>query len=167
MPSLQRARYRYLLEHEVDGMEVEALNSGLEDERGFDLAALVGAEPLAEQLAAGMIQVDVARPERFDSFATCLEILSIYMSEYISGVEVAEDLDATGRRRGVRCWRYVARRGEVIKVPLHWALDLERQVVPGGEDLDALRVMWPTLPQWARNSYKLTYDELADLDSGG
>jgi hypothetical protein len=151
---------------EVDAVDLESLCSGLEDEPGFNLADLLGAKDLAAMLASGEIRFDVPRLDRFHGFGTCVEVISVYLSEYVSGIEVVEELDASARRTAVRCWRYVGRRGELVKVPLEHAISLTREVLPGREDVAALRAMWPELPQWARDAYKLSFDGLADLDSG-
>src|SRR5260221_9072065 len=156
-------RFRYVMNVEVDAMDLEPLQSGLEDEPGFQLGRLVGEKELGAMLADGELRFDLTVEARFHDFGACLEVLSVYLSEYLSGVEVVEELDGAGRRASVRCWRYVGRRGELIKVPLEHAISMGREVVPGREDVSALREMWPGLPQWARDAYKLTFDELADL----
>ncbi len=161
------ARCRYLMDHEVDAMDLEPLRSGLEDEREFALAALVGERALAEMLRDGMLRFDVTRPEPFAAFAKCIEILSVYLPEYVSGIEILEALDAAGRRRSVACWRHIGRSGELARVALDHAVSVGREIVPGGEDVAALRAGWKDLPRWARDAFKLTYPELRDLDSRG
>jgi hypothetical protein len=152
---------------EIDAMDLEPLASGLEDEPSFCLPALVGKDAFAHMLELSRLEFDARAKDRFHGFGESLSVISVYLSEYVSGVEIVEELDASGRRSSVRCWRYIARRGELVKVPLEHAIGMDREVVPGLEDVAALRAMWPDLPQWARDAYKLTFDELADLDSGG
>ena len=155
------------MDHEIDAMDLESLTSGLEDEPDFSLGALLGHEALAAQLTEGALMFDVVTSERFEPFGKCIEILSVYLPEYVSGIEIAESLDGAGRRRGVECWRYVGRSGEVVRVALEHAIGFDRGVVAGAEDVADLRARWRELPQWARDAFKLTYGELADLDSRG
>src|SRR2546430_3422765 len=100
-------RYRYVMSQEIDAMDLEPLVSGLEDEGGFSLAELTGKDALAQMLSDGDLTFDLTVRERFHGFADCISILSVYLSEYVSAVEVVEDLDAALRRSSVRCWRYV------------------------------------------------------------
>ncbi len=160
-------RYRYLIDHSISREELEPLQSGLEDEAGFRLAELVGKSALEQMLHAAHLEVDVTVAERFFAFGAAIEILSVYLPEYVSGVEVVELFDAGLRPARIEVWRYVGRRGELLTVPLSYALSLQREVIAGKEDLVQLRQLWPRLPQWARDGYKLSYDELADLDAGG
>jgi hypothetical protein len=160
-------RYRYLLRHSISGEDLEALTSGLEDEREFRLPELVGVDAVSAMLKDGELDVDVEVSERFFAFGGAIEILSVYLPEYVSGVEIAETLDLGLKRTRIECWRYIGRQGELVAVPLSYALSLTREIIPGKEDVAALRKNWRDLPQWARDAYKLTFDELADLDSGG
>ena len=160
-------RYTYAMDHDISGEDLEPLSSGLEDERGFVLGELVGQNELAKMLGAAHLDFHVTVAERFRPFDQCIEILSVYLPEYVFGVEVVEELDVGLKRSSVRCWRYIGRRGEVVKVALEYAVSLNREILPGREDVASLRAMWTTLPQWAQNAYKLTFDELADLDVGG
>jgi hypothetical protein len=160
-------RYRYLLRHSIAGEDLEPLTSGLEDESGFRLGEVVGVPEVARMIAEGELDVDVQTTERFFAFGGAIEILSVYLPEYVSGVEIVEEFDVGLRRTRIECWRYIGRQGELIAVPLEFALTLTREIVAGKEDVRALRAMWRELPQWARDAYKLTFDELGDLDSGG
>lgn len=158
-------RYRYILRHTVSSEDRETLESALEDEPGFRLGELAGADAIAEMLRALELEVDVTRSQRFFGFGPSIEAMSVYLPEYVSGVEVVEERDALGRTSRIECWRYIGRRGELLVVPLLYALTPEREVVPGTEDVSRLRAQWPQLPLWARNAYKLTYAELGDLSS--
>lgn len=160
-------RYRYLLDHPISLDELEPLQSGLEDEQEFRLAELVGAPRLGEMLDRGYLSIDLTVEERFFAFGPAIRILSVYLPEYVSGVEVVEELDFTHRCSRIECWRYVGRGGDLLTVPLQYALSIERAVVVGREDPAVLRRMWAELPQWARDGYKLSFGELADLDAGG
>lgn len=160
-------RYHYRLDHSIAGEDLEALCSGLEDEAGFRLAELVGQQALAAMLEEGELRLDVRTAQRFFAFGPSIEILSVYLPEYVTGSEVAETLDHGLNRSRIECFRYVGRRGELITVPLEYALSLEREIVVGHEDLPRLRAMWHELPTWARVAYKQTFvEELGDLDAG-
>src|SRR6266513_1312283 len=115
-------RYRYLLQHSISGEDLEALTSGLEDEREFRLAELAGAAPLAQMLKDGELDIDVETGERFFAFGGAIEILSVYLPEYVSGIEIVEELDIGLKRTRIECWRYVGRKGELITVPMQYAL---------------------------------------------
>jgi hypothetical protein len=160
-------RYRYIVQHPISGEDLEPLVSGLEDEQDFRLAELIGQDALKGMLATGEVEIDVTVPQRFFAFGSCLAILSVYLPEYVSGVEVVEELDLGHRRSKVECWRYVGRQGDLLTVPLQYALSLDREIIAGREDVAQLRLLWRELPDWARVAYKLTFDELADLDAGG
>ncbi len=160
-------RYRYVFDFWVSGEDREALESGLPDEPDFRLGELIGPEPLAKMVAEGHFDIDVTTADRFFAFGPSLAIVSVYVPEYVAGVEVAEELDFGSRRTRIECWRYVGRSGELLTVPLTYALTLDREILPGREDIAALRKLWPELPQWARDAYKLSFEELSDLDSGG
>jgi hypothetical protein len=160
-------RFRYLLEHSIAGEDMEPLRSGLEDEGGFRLQELVGRDVLEKMLDEGELEIDALVNERFFAFGPSIEILSVYLPEYVIGVEVAETLDHGLNRRRVECFRYIGRKGELVTVPLEYAVSLDREIVPGHEDLSRLRQMWRELPTWARVAYKQTYVvELGDLDAG-
>ncbi len=160
-------RYRYLLDHPISQEDLESLQSGLEDETDFRLAELVGKDDLARMLDRAHLLFDITVGQRFFAFGGAMEVLSVYLPEYVSGVEIVEELDHGLRRSRVECWRYVGRQGELLTVPLTFAVGLDREIIAGKEDTAALRKLWRELPQWARDAYKLTYDELADLDAGG
>lgn len=160
-------RYRYLMNHAVSGEDLESLVSGLEDEREFRLAELVGAGELKQMLDIGLLKFDVESDKRFFNFGGSIAIVSVYLAEYVTGVEVVEVLDFAHKRSRVECWRFIGRQGELVTVPLEYAVALDREIIPGREDLARLRELWRELPGWARNAYKLTFDELADLDAGG
>ncbi len=159
-------RYRYLLDHPISQDELEPLQSGLEDEADFRLAELVGRDALAQMLAGAHLRVDVTVNQRFFAFGNAMGVLSVYLPEYVSGVEIVEELDHGLRRTRVECWRYVGRQGELLTVPLQHAVGLDREIIAGREDVETLRRLWRELPQWARDGYKLTYAELSDLDGG-
>lgn len=160
-------RFRYVLQHSIAGEELESLRSGLEDEGGFRLHELVGKGSLEKMLDEGELEIDAWVNERFFAFGPGIEILSVYLPEYVIGVEVAETLDHGLNRRRVECYLYIGRRGELVTVPLEYAVSLDREIVPGQEDLPRLRQLWRELPTWARVAYKQTYVvELGDLDAG-
>jgi len=160
-------RYRYVFDFQVAGEEREAVESGLPDEPAFRLGELVGPGPLAAMVEEGHFDFDLTVEERFFAFGPSLAVISVYAHEYVTGIEVVEELDFASKRTRIECFRYIGREGELLTVPLQYALTLTREVVPGREDVEALRRMWRELPQWARDAYKLTFGELSDLDSGG
>jgi hypothetical protein len=55
----------------------------------------------------------------------------------------------------------------LVTIPLEYAIGMDREIIPGREDLARLRAMWRELPSWTRVAYKQTFiAELGDLDAG-
>src|SRR5690349_5103417 len=104
-------RYRYLVDHPISQEDLEPLQSGLEDEAEFRLAELVGRDELARMLADAHLSIDVTVSQRFFAFGGALGVLSVYLPEYVSGVEIVEERDHALKRTRVECWRYVGRQG--------------------------------------------------------
>ncbi len=152
------------MDHEVEAVDREPLRDAVVRSRGLPLAALVGEAPLLQMLDEGWLRFDARRREPFADFGRCIAELSTVLVD-VSGIEIEERLDPSGRRVAVRCWRHLGHGGDSVCLPLGHAISLSREVVPGGEDLGAVRASWPDLPRWAREALRIEHPELRDLDA--
>lgn len=156
-------RCRYLVRIDVDAMDREPLQSGLEDERGA-LHALLPNGALEAQIERGHVEVDAWRDAPVSGFGDALAAVSAYLSQIVDGFVVAEELDEHGGRVDVQCARYIARQGEWIAVPLkHTVAFPSGDIVPSREDVRTLEGLWEKLPQWARDGYRQSFPELCRL----
>lgn len=153
--------YRYLMDLEIDGVDRGHLADAIEDE-DFPLADAMGAEELDARIRAGRLAIDAETDERLEWFARTIEILSIYLSTYVTGLEIAESRE-DGERR-VEVLKYAGRRGEVIAVPLTWSVAFPSgEIEPGEEDEAWLEKNWSALPRWAQDAYRLKFPMLRRL----
>jgi hypothetical protein len=156
-------RCRYLAQIDIDAMDREPLQSGLEDEPGA-LHALLPNGRLEEQIEHGRVEVDVTRDEPMAGFPEALASVSAYLSQIVDGFVVAEELDAHGGRVDVQCVRYIARLGDWVAIPLgHTVAFPSGEIRPSREDPRALAKMWGQLPQWAKDGYRQSFPELCEL----
>ncbi len=154
-------QYRYDLRVEIPATDVGVLVDALEDE-AFTLRNVIGAKELERQIRAQELVVAVTTEDRFATFDKDIEILSVYLSQYIIGREIvitptlgAPKLDGA---------LIVGRRGETERVDLdlRWDAD-EEAVVDEGEDLVKLAARWSTLPEWLRSSMRIKFPRLSAL----
>ena len=89
--------YRYVLDQEIDGSDAEHLVHALEDEE-FPIRELIGEAQMVAQIKDGALAFDHASSERLAWFGECIRTLSVYVSEYIIGLEFAEGRNAEGSR---------------------------------------------------------------------
>lgn len=155
--------YRYLMDLEIDGVERGHLADAIEDE-DFPLADAMGAEELDARIRSGRLAIDAETEDRLPWFAQTIEILSIYLSTYVTGLEIAESRDASGTRDGVEILKYVGRKGDVIAVPLEHTIAFPSgEIEPGEEDVTHLEKNWSALPRWAQDAYRLKFPLLRRL----
>jgi hypothetical protein len=154
-------RYRYLIEQDIDDSDASHLIDALEDE-DLGLRDEIGEASLADQIRGGRILFDAVREAKLEWFKGTIEVLSIHLSQYIYGLEVAETRD-DGRRR-IEILKYIGRRGEVITVPLTHTIEFPSgEVRPGLEDLTWVQSNWRTLPRWAQDGFRIKFPELRRL----
>lgn len=154
-------QYRYDLKVEVPATDVGVLVDALEDE-AFSLRTVLGAKELERQIREQEIVVGVTTEERFPSFDKDVEILSVYLSQYIIGREMI--ITPTLGAPRIEGWLVVGRRGETERVDLdlRWDAD-EEAVVDEGEDVAKLAARWSTLPEWLKASMRIKFPKLAAL----
>jgi hypothetical protein len=155
--------FHYLFEHEVDGSDAEHLIDALEDEE-FPIREELGERAMVHAIREGLLSFDRESDQQLHWFPKCLETLSVHLSEYITGLEIAEGRNQAGIRVEIEIRKYVARRGEVIAVPLDHQVDIKTgEIDPLSENLAYLTANWNTLPRWAQDAYRLKFPELRRL----
>lgn len=154
-------QYRYDLKVEVPATDVGVLVDALEDE-AFTLRTVLGAKELERQIREQEIVVAVTTEERWPTFDKDVEILSVYLSQYIIGREMI--ITPTLGAPRIEGWLVVGRRGETARVDLdlRWDAD-EEAVVDEGEDVPKLAARWAELPEWLRSSMRIKFPKLAAL----
>lgn len=155
--------YRYLLAQEIDGSDIENLIDSLEDEE-FAIREVLGEAEMNARIRAGLLSFDHPSDVPLPWFGECLRVLSVYLSEYIRGLELAEGRNHADIRVEFEVRKWIARTGELIAVPMVPKIDFATgEVSPGEEDLRYLEAHWPELPRWAQDGYRLKFPELRRL----
>jgi hypothetical protein len=154
-------RFRYLLSVEIHPTDAAVLRDALEDEP-FGLKKRMGAAALNRQIDAFEISVDTVSTERWEDFDKDIEILSVYLSEYIEGTEI--EIEDTAGAPVLHAWKIVGRRGEVIRLEREVQWDAkESAIVIGEEALKPLEKRWKSLPEWVRDGMRAKHPHLRDL----
>jgi hypothetical protein len=155
--------YRYLLQQDIDGSDAEHLVHAIEDEE-FPIREIIGEKTMVEQIKEGMLSFDYESNERLPWFGESIRTMSVYISEYIIGLEFAEGRNAEGSRIAVEIRKYVGRRGDLISVPLTHSIAFPTgEISPGPEDIRYLETHWQELPRWAQDAYRIKFPELRRL----
>jgi hypothetical protein len=153
--------YWYDLSVEIEPTDVGVLVDALEDEP-FALRELLGARELERRIRSRELVVRERVTERWDGFDRDLEVLSIYLSQYIVGRELV--LRGTRGAPVVTGWKVVACRGEVVRLDLDVLWDHRtKEVVDHGENLEAIAERWSSLPEWLRASLRISHPSLRAL----
>ncbi len=154
-------QYRYDLRVEIPATDVGVLVDALDDET-FTLRSFLGPKELERRIREQELVVDVTTEERWPSFDKDIEILSVYLSQYIIGREIViEPTQGAPRLQG---WLIVGRRGETERVDLDLRWDAtEEAVVDEGEDVEKLAARWEALPEWLKSSMRIKFPKLAAL----
>jgi hypothetical protein len=152
--------YRYLLSHEIEGSDQNHLIDALEDEE-FALFDELGEDVVNAQIREGKIEFAKETESRLPWFREVISVLSVHLSEYIYGLEVAEDRES-GRR--IEILKYIGRRGDVIAVPLTYTIEFPSgEITPGLEDTGWLESNWAKLPRWAQDGFRIKFPPLRRL----
>lgn len=155
--------YRYLLDLEIDGSDRSHLIDALEDEE-FPLRELLGEKAMVEQIQEGELKMDVTSEKPIRWFAKVIEVLSVHLSEYVIGLELAEGRNAEGTRVQVEVRKYAGRMGEVIAVPLEHKIEFPSgDITPLEEDVKWLEGHFSELPRWAQDAYRIKFPQLRRL----
>jgi len=153
--------YAYELRVEIEPTDVGVLIDALEDEP-FALRDYLGEEELVRRIRSRELVVETRVAERWTEFDRDLEVLSIYLSQYILGREIL--VRPTRGAPILKGWKVVARRGEVVRLDLDLLWDPRaEQIVCHGEDLGAVVARWTEFPEWLRSALRITHPRLRAL----
>jgi hypothetical protein len=158
MPS-DKPHWLYKLHLEIHPTDAAVLRDALEDEP-FGLRKRMGAAALNRMIEAFDIHIDSTSAERWEDFEKDIEILSIYLSEYISGTEI--QVEPTKGAPILHAWKIVGRRGEVVRLELEASWD-GKEVVLGEEEIGPLEKRWASFPEWVRDAMRLKHPHLREL----
>ena len=153
--------YRYRLKVEVEPTERETITSALEDEP-FELGERLGLAPLLAQIEEGELDVETSSETQLAHFDRDIEMLSVYLPQYIIGKEVF--VRPTPGAPILVGWMIVGRAGQVVRLALdvRWEPNAE-QIVDGGPDVDAVIARWAELPEWVRDAMRMGHPRLRAL----
>src|SRR5688572_29923579 len=122
----------------------------------------MGEDVVNAQIRDGNLLFQSETTERLPWFRDVISVLSIHLSEYIYGLELAEDRE--GGKRRVEILKYIGRRGDVIAVPLTYTIEFPSgDVTPGLEDTNWLEANWTKLPRWAQDGLRIKIPPLRRL----
>lgn len=156
--------WRYDLRVELRGTDRETLQDCL-DHEDLVLFECVEREEVYRQFAEGRFVFAQSFPAPFPAFASDLSTLSTYLSQTVTGIEVAERYTDRDTTDDVRAWKIVAQRGEWVKVPLlveplgggKFKVDQDM------DDQEVLAAHWHEYPRWFRDGMMFKYPRLRDL----
>lgn len=153
--------WRYSLQLEIDAMDAPVLVDALEDE-DFSIRPRIGARELERRIRDGLLDFEAYSVERLEGFEHDIEILSVYLSQYVIGREL--EVHPTRGAPLLRGWKIVGRQGEVVRL----ALDLrwnagEQRIDDLDEDVADLTARWSELPEWMRDAMRLKHPGLRRL----
>lgn len=153
--------YRYRMQVDVEPVDARMLRDALEDEP-FGLRERYGMAEIERQITDFELVVDTSSMERWDDFQSDLEILSVYLSQYVTGHEI--EVVPTRGAPLLKAWKLVACRGESVRLDCDVLWDpREGRVDLHGENLEAVVDRWSDLPEWLRNALRLKYPKLSAL----
>ncbi len=160
-PPSQQPYFLYRLHVDIEPTDAPVLRDALEDEP-FGLRYRIGQHALNRQLSEYELSVNAHSSQRWDDFDKDIEVLSVYLSQYIVGYEM--QVRPTAGAPLLDGWKVVGCRGEVVRllIGLEWNAR-EEQVVIHQEDIADLTKRWEQLPEWLRNAMRLKYPRLSAL----
>lgn len=147
--------FRYRLQVDVEPTDAPVLKDALEDEP-FGLRERYGLAEVHRQLDEHNLFFEAASLSRWDDFDSDLEVLSIYLSQYIVGFEVS--VRPTAGAPLLRAYKVVACRGELVRLEAEvvWQ-PREQSIELGEEDLGDLVRRWNDFPEWLRNAMRFKH----------
>jgi hypothetical protein len=156
--------WRYRVDLPVAGSERQGLVDALEAE-DLGLFEDMPREDVYRAIRAGRLRFDGAREAPAEGFAADLAVLSLFLFQVVSGLEIAERHVSETATDAVSAWKVLARRGEWVKVPLLVAADGEGRfrLDPDAEDLEAVRARWHAYPLWFRDGMRRKHPPLRSL----
>src|SRR5262249_47297103 len=130
----------------------------------FPIREVLGERAMNAQIKEGQLKLDVESDQRLPWFGECIKTISVYISEYVIGLEFAEGRNAEGSRVQVEVQKYVGRRGELIAVPMTHSIGFPSgDIAVGEEDTAYLTAHWGELPRWAQDAYRIKFPMLRRL----
>ena len=156
--------WRYFLRVDVNGADRQNLPDCLEAE-DLALFGFLPREEVYEQIRSGALVLAASGHVPFQSFASDLAVLSMYLFQVIKGVEVAERHVAEDEVDDVRAWKIVARQGEWVKIPLCVSCDDDGRfhVDEEADDLEIIRARWASYPLWFQDGMRRKHPSLRAL----
>jgi hypothetical protein len=115
-----------------------------------------------QQIEDGALDVEVSSETQLTRFENDVEVLSVYLPQYIIGKEVF--VRPTAGAPILLGWMIVGRSGQVVRLALdvRWDANAE-QIVDGGPDVDAIVARWAELPEWVRDAMRISHPRLRSL----
>jgi hypothetical protein len=156
-----QTHYRYRLRVEVEPTDASVLKDALEDEP-FGLRQRYGLAEIHRQLDEFELVFEAASAARWEDFDSDLEVLSVYLSQYIVGFEV--HVRPTAGAPLLRAQKVVACRGEVVRLEADvlWQ-PREQEIELGQEELTDLVRRWEAFPEWLRNAMRIKHPRTRGL----
>lgn len=155
------AYYRYSLRVEILATDAAVLLDAIEGEP-FGLAKRLGAEEINRQIRELQIDIQVTSPSRWEDFESDINILSVYLSQDITGLEI--HVEPTGDAPKLEGWKIIGRRGETVRLKLDLAWDAsDRSIINDDEDIEDAARRWNTLPEWAQVTLRAKHPKLGAL----
>ncbi len=153
--------FRYQLDVEIEPVDMRVVRDALEDEP-FGLRERYGPEEIERQLQDFGLRFNTSSTDRWSDFDADIEILSVYLSQYIVGYEI--EVSPTAGAPKLTAWKIVGCRGETVRLDAEVQWDHRNdEVVIGEEDVDRLADRWADLPEWLRNAMRLKHPRFRAL----
>jgi hypothetical protein len=161
IPEVLPTQYRYDLRVEIPATDVSVLIDGLDGEE-FSLRDIVGKKELERRIREQDLVVEIETLERWTGLDKDIEVLSVYLSQYIVGRELV--IIPTLGAPKIQGFLVIGRSGETARVALDVRWDpREETVIDEGEDVADLARRWETLPEWLRTAMRAKHLKLAAL----
>jgi len=156
-----RHHFRYRMRVDVEPVDARMLRDALEDEP-FGLRERYGMAEIERQLGEHELVVSTSSTERWEDFTSDLEIVSVYLSQYVVGHEI--EVTPTKGAPILNAWKIVACRGESVRLDCDVLWDHRQgRVELHDENLEGIVERWSELPEWLRNALRLKYPRLSAL----
>lgn len=156
--------YRYQLRVPIEPTDQGTLIDALEDEPSV-LVERLGRAEINRRIKEGELTFEARSIEKIEAFDRDIEILSVYLSQYIIGREWF--VRPTRGADIVQGWKVVGRSGEVVRLLLDFRYRPNDQDQEEGierdEDLEDLIERWSGLPTWIRDAMRIKYPRLRAL----
>jgi len=156
--------YRYELRVAVEPTDRGTLVDALEDEP-FVIGELIGLPEVFRRIGEGELYFEAKSLERIERFDRDIEVLSVYLSQYVIGREyhVRPTLGAPI----VEGWKVIGRAGEVARLLLDFrhrkTQEHQEDEIERDEDMEDMIERWATLPIWIRDAMRIKYPRLRAL----